>query len=324
MNEFANLEQLKDAFKHQRLAHLGPEIEIDGIPYKFYRSTKTVFRSIFNAGHTGMIVYCVDPKKYDKALEAGLNEWLVFCWIPDRLTIVPGGVFATPKQKTAQPLVATESIISEFQAPIEGGEPITIKPEQLIGDIVEIEFTSFPNSKPVQAKIDTGATICSLDAEEWHIVGENRVQFKSKAISGGTLTMPLKTQHAVKSADGGTHYRPVVELSLKINGKLLENQLFNLNDRANMDQPVLIGQNVLKAGKFFINPVRENVEIEDDVDWGKLKLLMEIDPKSTAPIVDNDVLQRVYETLLTEDIKFSDLVRYIRTQITNTLEEIQY
>lgn len=315
MKEFKNLEQLKDAFKHRRLLHLDPEMEIEGIPYKFYRSSETAFHDALVGRHSPMVVFATTVKKHEKATEIGLNEWIVFTWIPDGLLLVPNGVFATPKQqKPTQPLVTSESV--------QPGEDITIKPEQLIGDIVEVKFTSFPNSKPIQAKVDTGATICSLDAEEWHIVGENRVQFKSRAISDGTLTMPLKTQHAVKSADGGTHYRPVVELSIEVNGKLLENQLFNLNDRHNMDQPVLIGQNVLKAGKFFINPVREQEET-DDIDWDKLALLVEGN-QPVEQLINVDVLQHIYEVLLTNDVKFSDLIRFIRTDVVNTFEDMKY
>ncbi len=62
------------------------------------------------------------------------------------------------------------------------------------------------------------------------------------------------------SADGGGQKRPVVELDIEIAGKHIGPMEFNLNDRSNMDNEILIGQNILKAGNFVIDVQQDQPE----------------------------------------------------------------
>jgi hypothetical protein len=208
----------------------------------------------------------------------------------------------------------TERLIVEMN-----GEKITIRPDQLVGDIVRVVFTSLTAPKEIQGKIDTGATISSLHADRYTVKGTN-IEFECKPLTDHVITVPLKTQHAVKSPDGGTVYRPVVELDVKVNGKLIKGAMFNLNDRSHMDQPVLIGQNVLQAGKFFVDPAR--TESVKGVDWDELQLLSEV-----APLINrnpNDpVLQEFYNHMLESDITFKDLVQHIKREVIKTFEDIE-
>ncbi len=130
----------------------------------------------------------------------------------------------------------------------------------------------------------------------------------------------MKTQHAVKSPDGGTVYRPVVELDVKVNGKLIHGAMFNLNDRSHMDQPVLIGQNVLQSGKFYVDPsIKETVR---GIDWEEMQALSEV--VSLVTKNPNDViLQQFYQNMLESDITFNDLVRHIRREVIKTFEETE-
>jgi hypothetical protein len=125
----------------------------------------------------------------------------------------------------------------------------------------------------------------------------------------------MKTQHAVKSPDGGTHYRPVIELNIKVNGKLLNNVLFNLNDRGNMDQPILLGQNALQAGKFFVDPSRNESVDSIELDLSDVEKLIE-DLKLDADAVDP--IQEIYQKMLDSNISFRDLVRHIKSEVIKT------
>lgn len=137
--------------------------------------------------------------------------------------------------------------------------------DNIIGDTVEVKFALFQNIKPIRGKVDTGADVCSLHATKWSI-NNGRVSFVAPHISTNTLTAPLVDNQAVKSADGGIEYRPVVEFDISINGKDVNKIAFNLNDRSEMQFPILIGQNALERGKFLVNP-----SANESVNWKELE-----------------------------------------------------
>lgn len=140
--------------------------------------------------------------------------------------------------------------------------------QQIIGDTVEVKFSYFTNSKSVRGKVDTGADVCSLHVSKWNSSG-NRVSFIAPNISNNTITANQIDNQAVKSADGGIEYRPVVEFDITINGKELRKIAFNLNDRSQMEFPILIGQNALEQGKFLVNP-----SANEGIDWHMIKQMM--------------------------------------------------
>jgi len=137
------------------------------------------------------------------------------------------------------------------------------QPDNEIGSTVEVRFTSISGSVPLKGKVDTGADVSSLHATE-HSIADGRVTFVCPELSRNRITVPLLTQQTVKSSDGGQEYRPVISLNVKINGKLMTNVEFNLNDRGNMKFPVLIGKNILIKGGFKIDPrLDENYDEEE-------------------------------------------------------------
>lgn len=121
-----------------------------------------------------------------------------------------------------------------------------------IGNQVTVSFSQF--NKKLDGKVDTGATISSLHAEDIAADEDsNRVRFSSPALSDNLITLPLVGVQAVVSADGGQTQRYTVKLDIVVDGVDLPGAIFNLNDRSNMDDDILIGQNVLKAGDFTID-----------------------------------------------------------------------
>jgi hypothetical protein len=119
----------------------------------------------------------------------------------------------------------------------------------IIGNTVDVTFDLF--NKSVSSKVDTGATTCSLHATDIQATGD-KVSFKCPALSEQTITMDVSSSQQITSADGGSNVRPAVTMNITISNIAMQ-VLFNLNDRSNMDFPVLIGQNALQDGNFVID-----------------------------------------------------------------------
>ena len=90
-------------------------------------------------------------------------------------------------------------------------------------------------SKTLMARIDTGATISSIDAK----------------LAANLHLGPVVRTKLVKSAHGNKT-RPVIPVKLKMAGKEIKSE-FTIADRKHMKYAVLIGQNILKKG-FLIDP----------------------------------------------------------------------
>jgi len=259
------------------------------------------------------ILECLDGKRamVSYVSETSANKVLFYYLVDEYKRIIQGGALLTTEDLTKEKS-PTDIVVTEMN-----GEKITIRPDQLIGDIALVKFTSLSSPKELQGKTDTGATISSLHADHYKING-NTVTFTCQPLGPNSITVPLKTQHAVKSPDGGTVYRPVIVLNVKVNGKLLNNVEFNLNDRGNMDQPVLIGQNLLQAGKFYVDPSRNEGLTVENIDWERVDNIINETPNSKDPMV----IAELYQKMLDSNINFGDLVRFIKSEITKT--ELDY
>ncbi len=91
--------------------------------------------------------------------------------------------------------------------------------------------------KEIIARVDTGATKCSMDKE------------LAKELKLG----PELKHKKVRSAHGTLH-RPIIMVNVSIAGELYQAE-FSLADRAHMKYKALIGQNILKKG-FLIDPTK--------------------------------------------------------------------
>ena len=108
--------------------------------------------------------------------------------------------------------------------------------KKTVGLTEKIKITgSKGKSKRMIARIDTGATISSID---------------SRLASELTLGPVVRTK-LVKSAHGKT-VRPVIIAEITIAGKNIKAR-FTIADRSHMKYRVLVGQNILKKG-FIIDP----------------------------------------------------------------------
>lgn len=92
--------------------------------------------------------------------------------------------------------------------------------------------------KTLIARIDSGATKSSLD----------------KALAKRLKLVPKAGTKTIKSSHGISR-RKFVEIKIRLNKKILKGD-FTIADRAHMTYQVLIGQNLLKRGKFLIDPLK--------------------------------------------------------------------
>lgn len=99
------------------------------------------------------------------------------------------------------------------------------------------------------------------------ILGEKEVKVKARIDSGATnssidlslakkLNLGPKIREIVVKSAAGVKKRPVVKAKVKI-GNLEIEEVFTLANRSHMTYQVLIGQNILKKGKFLIDPLKE-------------------------------------------------------------------
>ena len=91
----------------------------------------------------------------------------------------------------------------------------------------------------VVGRIDTGATSSSID-----------MKLVEKLDLG-----PMERLKLVKSA-AGIKRRPLITVKIKIDGVVMQEH-FTVADREHMTYQLLIGQNILKKGRFLIDPHKE-------------------------------------------------------------------
>lgn len=106
--------------------------------------------------------------------------------------------------------------------------------------------------EPFTAKVDTGAQCCSLGATDI----KNDDEMVEFTINDRRYRTACTGMVSIQTADG-TEQRPTIEVSCKVKGTLLRDIKFNLNDRSNMPDQILIGMNLLNHLDLDINTHEE-------------------------------------------------------------------
>lgn len=174
--------------------------------------------------------------------------------------------------------------------------------------VLPVEVLGF--SEPIEGKIDTGAAQSSMHATEIEVAngqvtfvhGENRYR------------VAVHQSQDVSSADGGTQSRPVILLNVTINGKNIPEVPVNLNDREQMPQKFLIGQDIIKAADFVIDLSDEPTDTEPMAAKPEQE---EVRGNSIAQLGDNPLAQTEPEANESDASLAS-----IRQQLTDALAAI--
>lgn len=169
-----------------------------------------------------------------------------------------------------------------------------------LGMTARVRFASFGN-RELQGKVDTGATTSSLHATDIKVDQQrNSVTFRCSELSNNVITLDLDGAQEVHSADAGGQTRPVVTLDVEIDGVPIKGASFNLNDRSHMDIPVLIGQNILKAGSFMIDPREDgSAEVPDHTE-------------TVQPTRESQIKEAI-KVLSENDVSLSEIISYLQS-----------
>ena len=140
---------------------------------------------------------------------------------------------------------------------------VKVEPDRMVGITLDISIRGINGDNPIRGKVDTGAQSCSLHASDIEvttndITNQSQVKFKYEQYQ---YNMNVDGFQSISSADGGTTNRPFVKLDVYINDQFIPQVIFNLNDRSNMDYPVLVGMNLIEAAKFVIDPTIKEMDV---------------------------------------------------------------
>lgn len=111
---------------------------------------------------------------------------------------------------------------------------------RVLGLTEKIKFIGAHKEKTVTARIDTGATSSSI----------------GKALVKELGLGPVVKQKVIMQAHG-KETRDVIKATLKLHGEEFTVS-FTVANRMHLKYPVLIGQKILKKGKFLIDPLKKN------------------------------------------------------------------
>ena len=339
--EYNKLNDLKNAFV-QGMTSLAEEIVVDGVHYRYRDSNTVEFASLFE-GELGLVQYTVrrNPENMERwnqlgshtADDPGMHEWIIFAWKSHGLSVYPFGVKSTIRGATiardrlnteGEELTEADTAVSPAQQSAAQKKDEEWK-ARVVGKTAQISFPQFSRAKSVQGKVDTGANISSIHAEDIQVDKDTgTVRCRIPALGGDNMIrMKVSTQQAVKSADGGTEYRPVVLLNVNINGKVLDGMEFNLNDRSKMNNDILIGHNILEKAKLMVDPTMEDVE----PDWKELEKLFEDEVLEFQADESKDEktmsVAEVYDLITNNNISLDELFEQARTAGVEAAEAIE-
>lgn len=321
MDHFEDLKDLKQKFVSGNF-HFPDSFTIgDDIEYRYLRSVNHKLEDMLHKGHKAMMIYNVRPapEHMEKAKEAGLNSWIVLLWGFDpKYRMLPYEARTITRSRET---IATrpESVAEDYKE---------VQQDRIIPDKVKVMILDLPVASELIGKVDTGADVCSLHAVNIEVNrGTGKVSFDCPPLSENRISVPLVDQQAVQTpSDQGTVYRPVIALNLKIAEKSLNDVRVNLNDRTNMEQPFLVGQNALEAGKFIIDPniIKEDVNDDDFIDALVEKFSADKVEVADEKIITEEQITQMYDLFEGSNITFGDLIKILRTESLNRLKDLDY
>jgi hypothetical protein len=142
-------------------------------------------------------------------------------------------------------------------------KPVNADQVQVYGWMEKVLIDGLKNT--LNAKLDTGAFTSSIHAEEKELFerdGKKWVRFittdpRVKDSPRVKLEAPLVRIARIKEPGGKSENREVVKLSFKIGDRKMRGD-FTLNNRSNMNAPVLIGRTMIKE-LGWVDSTRTNI-----------------------------------------------------------------
>lgn len=300
------VEELNAQFTKHQIDKIPEQITVDDIVYNARDSILPNVMTELNAGKKLVMLY--SPKANAS---------------PDRIALVWGltaGLTIKPvlAKTVGRHRVTSDAVMHEAKQESKPEEPT-------IGSKIDVVLVSFNGNKPITGKVDTGASVCSLHADSINIRKDPLnpdQQVVDFTYNGSKFTTGMEQQQSVQSADGGIEYRPLVKFAVKYDGQTIPDVLFNLNDRSQMEDKLLIGMNLLTEIGYKIDPTSESVvESEEDLVDKLIKLAKQVQAiemfKNSA--IDGKEKLQQYQSELNE---VASKLRKQSSDITN--EELEW
>jgi hypothetical protein len=293
----------------------------NGVEYRYIRSVNHKLEDMIQKGHKAMMIYAVrkNDENIKRMQQSGLQNWIVFLWgFDNKYRMLPYDVRSITQSREIS--VTKQSDVSEGYKEIDQS--------RVIPDKVKVMLLDLPVARELVGKVDTGADLCSLHAENIEIHREaGKVSFNCPPLTDNRLTLHMIDQQAISvPSSEETVYRPVIQLNLKIAEKALKEVKVNLNDRSNMDQPFLIGQNALEAGNFLIDPniIKEEDQVDDEALIEMLTEEFSNDKVETDTTITQEEVSKLFDIFEGSDITFGELIKLLRTETINRIENLDY
>lgn len=314
-----NISQLEQTFISGKLSTIPQNMVLHGVAYRFSKHSPDTWDSIITGRKKAITIFSVDQnkkniKRFEEVKASSADDYdspqtnIALVWGVSRtLGVIPAAAKFIPK--TRQLHVSHKGIVE--QTDISYSESVVI--------------VNINDGQPFDAKIDTGADMCSLHADNIQL-SDGTVTF---SINGRTYRMPITDTKEIKQADSDAQPRPVVTFTFQIGDQTIDNVQCNLNDRSGMDSPLLIGKNLLTRGDFVIRTqVAESVtDTDNEMDWDQLQEMFEhVEvPNVVLQPNFNESVEALVEIMLNNNITLSDVLSQVKQHtILDITESIEY
>lgn len=164
------------------------------------------------------------------------------------------------RQRTGVPAAALAGLLIAFASPAARATPAAdTGGARLHAGWIE-EARIYPGAFLLEAKLDTGADVSSLDARDavfFRRGGERWIRFTVTSNRGRTVTLerPVVRMARIKRHSHASQRRPVVRLGICIGDVYRETEV-NLVDRARFRYRLLIGRRFME-NRVIVDPARK-------------------------------------------------------------------
>lgn len=313
---FASIQEVEQHFKSGKFQSIPQQLSVGGVVYRYSDSTEFGWEEIISNKRKAMSAFHVHPNnenmaKFNQVVSSDPDDtqthqkMIVMLWGATRqLQMVPAATrFITSHRKD--------------QVGIRGiREGIDISYQE------NITIHNINDNQPFPCKIDTGADMCSLHAENISINGDE-VTF---SIGGKKYRMPIAGKQTVKQADSGVEERPTVKFNVELAGQTISDVECNLNDRSHMDSPMLVGKNLLSKADFTINTYGTDDGMSESLtqdDWDHIATLFEdVEvPELTESVVSDAEVESVIRMMLESNCSLRDVIYHIKQDSLKIVNE---
>jgi len=296
MIQFNSVHELSEAFCMGQVSQLPESISVGDIEFTTHTlGTESQLISDINEDKMMVVIY-----------ESSVQQLALVWKLGKALNMQPSGAYIIEKQ-AVKPTAKKEE-------------------EPVMGTHIDINLLSFNGEQPINAKVDTGATVCSIHGEKIVIRNDPyspETQVVDFVFNDKKYTMGLVQSQAVQTADGGVEHRPVVQFNVRYKDQTVENVLFNINDRSEMDSSVLIGMNLLKELDIKIDPTLEAVDSQLTA-FDHSDIRSQLREMSTLNEYTDSRVHRLYQTLLEyDDVTWIDILQHVKLHTISVMENLQ-